>query len=220
LLETDSPEFFSSREAQEAALGYALAIHARHPAYLTYRGKPVVFVWRPRGVWLGSQRANRDTPASVEAWRSIRNTIDPDGTTWWVAEGEYPDYLDVFDGLFPYNVSWASDPAAYLLGLGNVVRAYSRRSGLPKLWVATAMPGYDDTRLLDRSGRYAVDRADGAYYQATFAGAAAAEPDWISISSFNEWIEGHQIEPSISYGNRYLELTRDMAARWKSGLDP
>ncbi|HEY8477465.1 MAG TPA: hypothetical protein VIN09_11425, partial [Chloroflexota bacterium] len=41
-----------------------------------------------------------------------------------------------------------------------------------------------------------------------------------NISSFNEWVEGHQIEPSKSYGNLYLDLTRDLAARFKTSAPP
>jgi hypothetical protein len=72
------------------------------------------------------------------------------------------------------------------------------------------MPGYDDTNIPGRSKTFSVDRAGGAYYERTFQGAIASRPDWVMISSFNEWLEGHQIEPSVSYGTRFLELTRSL----------
>jgi hypothetical protein len=59
-------------------------------------------------------------------------------------------------------------------------------------------------------GRQPVDRAGGAYYEKTFQGAIASAPDWVMISSFNEWLEGHQIEPSASYGTQFLDLTRTL----------
>ena len=43
-----------------------------------------------------------------------------------------------------------------------------------------------------RTGRRAID----------------SNPEWITITSWNEWFEGTQIEPSVSYGNSYLDLTR------------
>ena len=36
------------------------------------------------------------------------------------------------------------------------------------------------------------------------------------ITSFNEWLEGHQIEPSTSYGTLFLDLTRELAGRFKA----
>ena len=33
---------------------------------------------------------------------------------------------------------------------------------------------------------------------------------WVMISSFNEWLEGRQIEPATSYGTLFLEMTRTL----------
>ena len=80
------------------------------------------------------------------------------------------------------------------------------------------MPGYDDTGISGREDRFAVDRQDGEYFRRTFAGAAASRPRWINITSFNEWVEGHQIEPSVVYGPRYLDLTRQLVGDWKQAV--
>ena len=37
----------------------------------------------------------------------------------------------------------------------------------------------------------------------------------LKLNSFNEWVEGHQIEPSVTYGNLYLDLTRELTGAWK-----
>ena len=41
-----------------------------------------------------------------------------------------------------------------------------------------------------------------------------------SLTSFNEWYEGTQIEPAASYGSRYLDITRQYADLWKYGSNP
>src|SRR5439155_2279077 len=147
MLETDDPSFFPSYAAQRDALAYALTVHAQHPAYLRHNGRPVVFVWRLRGIWAGGQRANRDGPVAAEAWRQLRDEVDPDRGSVWIAEAENPTYLDVFDGLFFYNVAGLRDVEGTLTSLGQTVRDVGFRTGAEKIWVATAMPGYDDTRV-------------------------------------------------------------------------
>lgn len=46
--------------------------------------------------------------------------------------------------------------------------------------------------------------------------ALATAPEWaVLLTSWNEWPEGTQIEPSVSYGDWYLHLTAQFAARLK-----
>ena len=78
------------------------------------------------------------------------------------------------------------------------------------------MPGYDDTRINGRTPTFAVSRQDGEFYRRTFQGAIDSKPDWIVITSFNEWLEGTQIEPSKRYGRQYLDLTRTLADRFRA----
>jgi hypothetical protein len=216
LLETDSNDFFPDRGAMVAGLKHALATHVNHAAYLKVDGRPVIFVWRPSAVFAPSgARVNQKGAASVSAWRAMLDEVDPERKAIWIGEGDDFAILDVFDGIFPYSIAWAGDPAGQLSSYGGRVRAYNGANGAAKRWVATAMPGYDDTRIPGRGKTFAVDRAGGAYYERTFQGAIASGPDWIMIASFNEWLEGHQIEPSASYGTRFLELTRTLGESFR-----
>ena len=217
LVETDSDAFFPDRAALVTGLRHALTVHAAHPAYLRVDDRPVVFVWRPRSVFgPGGGRVNVDGPAAVSAWASVLDEVDPERRALWIAEGEYAGILGVFDGLFAYSIAWAPSPAGQLQSYAGRVRQYNATNGTAKRWIATAMPGYDDTRLEGRGRVFAVDRAGGAYYESTFRAAIATDPGWIMISSFNEWMEGHQIEPSASYGTRYLDLTRTLSAEFRA----
>jgi hypothetical protein len=83
-----------------------------------------------------------------------------------------------------------------------------------KLWAATIMPGWDDRLagaggLRDPAAAFERPRENGAFYMATCQKAAESRPDLVMITSFNEWVEGTQIEPSVTYGDAYLNLTRE-----------
>ena len=91
-------------------------------------------------------------------------------------------------------------------------------------------PGYDDLRI--RPGNVAAtrDRRNGTYYSQMVDAACRTRPDVISITSFNEWHEGTQIEPTAEHvtarrrypgfdqgPDQYLDQTRDWVARFKAG---
>jgi hypothetical protein len=171
----------------------------------------VIFVWRPSAVFApNGVRVNAKGAPAVAAWRALLDEVDPNRQAIWIGEGDDFAILDVFDGIFPYSIAWAGDPAGQLSSYAGRVRAFNGANGTAKRWIATAMPGYDDTNIPGRGKTFAVDRAGGAYYERTFQGAIASRPDWVMISSFNEWPEGHQIEPSTSYGTHFLDLTRSL----------
>ena len=91
-------------------------------------------------------------------------------------------------------------------------------------------PGYKDLRIRPRNVAATRDRRDGAYYAAMVGAACRTNPDVISITSYNEWHEGTQIEPTIEHvtpvtsypgfergPDQYLDQTRDWVAAFKAG---
>jgi hypothetical protein len=160
-----------------------------NPAWFHFNGRPVVVFYHV-------------SQYDVGTWGAIRAQADPGHSALWIAEGDNFSYLSVFDGIYPYSIAWSPNP-------GSQLASYASQARVPagKLWMATVMPGYDDTHL-GRPNGFAVNRQNGGYYASLWQGAIATNPDLISITSFNEWMEGTQIEPSVSYGNAYLQLTK------------
>ena len=76
-------------------------------------------------------------------------------------------------------------------------------------------PGCDDTAA--RAPTCIRDRVDGSYYQASWDGALASSPSWaVVVSTFNEWLESTQIEPSQQWGDQYLQITKQNSDLFKS----
>lgn len=75
------------------------------------------------------------------------------------------------------------------------------------------IPGYDDTKI--RKPGLSIDRHNGDLYRTLWKAAIDAAPDWVLITSWNEWHEGSEIEPSVEDGQQYLKLTSEFAQAFK-----
>jgi uncharacterized protein YraI len=204
LFETDSP-FLGGIGDITGALQHAAAVHMSHPAYLRVDGQPVLFFWRPHIYDVGT-------------WQGVRAQADPNYGQIWISEGVNTQFLAVFDGHHLYSNTW--NPPADLTytnqKFADRVQEARNKFGVRKFWVATVMPGYDDTRIRPGYG-FAKDREGGAYYERSWQAAMASSPNWIVINSFNEWPEGTYIEPSAAHGDRYIQLTATWSGQFKSG---
>ena len=119
----------------------------------------------------------------------------------WNADGEY--FLDFADGVHTYL------PDIFSLSMSEISEIYTEASNIAhsknKTFVATVAPGYDDTNV--RSPGNIVDRQNGSFYNSFWSAAKSSFPDEYIITSFNEWHEGTEIEPSLEYQDLYINLT-------------
>lgn len=182
--------------------------HTEHAAYLRIGGRPVMF-------FLGQSRL------PTTAWESLRTEVDPGHEMIWIAEGDSTEILNVFDGLYLYDVQNTTQMPTLLKNQGDEVRWWNFSANDSDYWAATVIPGYDDLFLVtDEDDRIERVRSTGRYYRDNFAAAIASDPDWIVIRSFNEWTACTHIEPSLEYGDTYLDLTEELIEDYRQRLRP
>ena len=174
---------------------YLLANYRLHPAMFRIDGVPTLFLY---GYPLSLM--------PLDSWALLRDSLDYD--VYIIVDRLSPLVLDLFDGYHTYNP--CRIPAAELAAKYNSASLAARYQH--KLFAATILPGYCDTIIRDPG--LTVDREDGAFYSSRFEIAAASEPNFILITSWNEWHEGTEIEPSVEYSYQYLDSTRSFHDRW------
>ena len=179
-----------------------------HPAALKLNGKPVVFVYGRALQELG-----------LMGWLSALKQVNAEYKGGVTAIGDQFGYgaARVFDGLHTYNTAGhlqGRDPAEARQWAAETYASWVQLSdGAGKISAITVIPGYDDTKI--RKPGLAVKRYDGQLYRAQWEEAIKADPHWVLITSFNEWHEGSEVEPSLQYGRRYLDLTAEYAKSFK-----
>ena len=181
--------------------------HAMHPAYLRHEDRPVVF-------FLGQK------VLSLSAWEALRNRVDPADGMVWIAQGTSADCLSIFDGLYLYDVGDGVFSEADVARWAGEVRQWNQEHGTEHLWVATVLPGYDDSRLVDEEEAAVESRRRGETYRESWARAVNSDPDWVAIRSYNEWPHCTHIEPSAEYERTYLQMTAELAAQYRYPAPP
>ncbi len=187
-------------------LVYLVKQYGADPAFLKANGKPVIFVYG---------RVLEEVP--LESWPVIITGAQAKaGDFVLIADSYAADYGRLFDGLHTYNVASfvaGKNPAELRTAVAseylNSVKA-ARRFG--RISCITVIPGYDDTKI--RKPGLKANRFNGQTYRVLWDEATKANPDWVLITSWNEWHEGSEIEPSFEDGEKYLNLTGELALRF------
>jgi hypothetical protein len=140
----------------------------------------------------------------VADWQANKDALHQGGTLLFAQTGLVGAAAAAgFDGVYTYDiVTFSGDKFARLC-------SEAHRVGL--LCAPSVGPGYD-ARRGDGDPRLKL-RRNGQTYDAMWRSAIAADADRVTITSFNEWHEGTQIEPAGPPGRRgkYRYLSYDGA---------
>lgn len=182
---------------------YVLEKYGARESFLKVNGVPIVFIY---GRAMGQ--------LSAEQWGEVVAAVKKEKPAVLIADTDSrtkPNKAD-FDGYHFYN------PVGRIKGgtdMGAFYRKYVEQYRAPgKIVCLTIIPGYDDTHV--REPGTAVSRENGDLYSRSWSSAVAAKPDWILITSWNEWHEGSEIEPSVEDGRVYLDMTAEQAPAFKN----
>jgi len=163
---------------------------------------------------------------SVEEWATILTPNGPnsirgvDGLDChclflWV-EQDHGKYLSAgFDGFYTYFAAtrfvFGSTPQNW-----KTMAAAAASHGV--WFVPSVGPGYIDVRVRPWNAQTQRPRAAGKYYDNMFEAAINQNPQMVSVTSFNEWHEGTQIEPSVpmkdAQGWSYLDFSAEGSPNW------
>jgi Glycosyl hydrolase family 99 len=175
-------------------LTYYVQTYRSHPAMMKVNGWPLVMPW-----------LSCEQPISM--WQSVRQGLRDKGLDLtFIADCDNVDYMQVFDGGKGTSAS-----------AGRNIRYYSVLADQPawKIWMSNAQPGYDDRLQLDRDGGHYIDREDGQRFRTQLGEAMATSPEWVRIETWNEYWEGTMIEPTVSFGDKYLKIAGEYLLPWE-----
>lgn len=172
-------------------------------AFLHAGDAPVVFVYDSGALTPAQWQGVREG-----AGRQLRLVMDTDD----------PAYAEVAWGVHHYA---ATSPPAELASRSQrtslALRAPATvQSGVaPRLVAATVSPGYDDQAPRGGTNPVVGRGRAGARYDATWDAALSGDPDWVLVTSWNEWYEGTNVEPGRRSGPGALLQTGARTARWR-----
>ncbi len=202
----------------DAAVEDFVYIHDRyvdHPAYLKLDGDPVLFIYSrvmnqlDRMEWAQILAEVKERTGTRFALQADRMAGLQDAR--WDGNG-------VFAGSHFYNQAGEiedetlADKIAHLRDSFAIIQEGALNN--QGISAATVIPGYDDTCIRDPGIQ--VSRKDSEFYRQQWEEVFAVNPDWVLITSWNEWHEGTEIEPSIEYGDEYLEITAEKAETFRN----
>lgn len=205
------------------AIAYLLGRFRDHPALYRYEGRPMIYLYdsylTPAKEWARMLAPDGDI--------SIRNTPDDCAVIGLWVKARDGDFMRAghFDGFYTYftpdGFTYGCSPAHW-----PALADFARQHRM--LFIPSVGPGYDDTRVRPWNTVNQRGRENGAYYDRMFQAAIAVAPPIISITSYNEWHEGTQIEAAIpkqiegyayeDYGGLdpfwYLDRTQHWVRQW------
>ena len=90
----------------------------------------------------------------------------------------------------------------------------------PAITLGSATPGFDDTYVWGWGVAPRIaPRYGGKRFELTWEMSIANDVDLVQVVTWNDWNEGSHVEPSDTFGYKYLQMNKRYAARFKGVED-
>ena len=205
---TENRIVFGEREQQILLddFDYLAATYFRDPAYYRIRGRPVVVLYVSRifrGVYAEAIGALRERMRTV--W-GLELYLIGDEVDWDL--GPSRARIRLYDAITGYILYSRTQPQTGFLRLVEdryrAFRRVARQRGVA--FVPGALPGYDDRAYRPEQGHYVLSEPRLFERGLALAGRYVDRRlGLLTVTSWNEWHEDTQIEPSTDYGLALLE---------------
>ncbi|XP_007523850.1 glycoprotein endo-alpha-1,2-mannosidase [Erinaceus europaeus] len=207
---------------------YIIDKYGGHPAFYRYKTKtgkalPMFYVYDSY-VTKPEKWANLLTSTGSQSIRS-----SPYDGLFIALLVEYRQRFDIlrsgFDGMYTY---FATNGFTYGSSYENWGKLKFFCDQFNLMFIPSVGPGYIDTSIRPWNSQNTRNRVNGKYYENALSAALQTHPSLVSITSFNEWHEGTQIERAVPKRTSqtvyldyrphkpsvYLELTRKWAEKY------
>lgn len=188
-------------------LEYLAETYFDHPAYKHIDDRPVIYLYVGRGFHGDIEGAFEEAVDSI----GVRPYVIADYSVGQPLDG--PPIADIADAVSPYNPYTPDNPSPTDY-IDRIAEGYSdwdaTESDLDVF--PTVIPGFDDTHIthVDRDNP-PMEPSPNLYDQACRITDSYADGP-VFVTSFNEWYEDTQIEPSEEHGRAYLDITAEVLA--------
>ena len=178
----------------------------KHPSYMKIDEKPAVFIYLTR-VFTG------DIAGAINNLRKTDDIFLIGDEVYWQdpRTSEVMERIKLYDGITAYNMH---------TNIGSIIENFETRvfekyrewlevvKSLDRYFIPSSIPGFDDRAV--RTGNIPIPRSVERFERelAIALSTTYSVPKMILITSFNEWHEDTQIEPSVSYGFDYLKVLK------------
>jgi glycoprotein endo-alpha-1,2-mannosidase len=184
--------FYKTINEFKEAVCYIIDTYGKHPAFYRTEEKPMFYIYDSYKLDVREWASlfSKETPNTLR-----KTKYDGIFIGLWVNKNEEEFFVKGnFDGFYTYFAStgftFGSTPENW-----DTLQSIAKRD--KKIFIPCVGPGYCDTRIRPWNAQNTRERDNGNYYDRMFSAAIKKKPQFIAITSFNEWHEGTQIEPAI-----------------------